>query len=216
MDLRFEWALKPGELISFDLFYKGFINPIERTFVASAGNDELTFQNADRADVYGMEFEIRKNLDFVEALKNFKIGFNVAVVASSVIIPNDELDVIHATDPGASSTRSMYGQAPYIVNTYFNYTSKKTGIDARLIYNTSGPKLAIIVRGGTPNIYEAPRHSLDFIIKKSFGQKIHLTFKAKNLLDSDFKQFYTYKDVEYMYSNFKIGRTFSVGFSYKI
>ncbi len=216
VDLRFEWALKPGELISFDLFYKGFINPIERTFVASAGNDELTFQNADCADVYGMEFEIRKNLDFVDALKNFKIGFNVAVVASSVIIPNDELDVIHATDPGASSTRSMYGQAPYIVNTYFNYTSKKTGLDARLIYNTSGPKLAIIVRGGTPNVYEASRHSLDFIIKKSFGQKIHLTFKAKNLLNSDFKQFYTYNDVEYIYSNFKIGRTFSVGFSYKI
>jgi TonB-dependent receptor len=216
IDFRLEWALNTGELISFDLFYKGFINPIERTFVATAGNDELTFQNADRADVYGMEFEFRKNLNFIESLKNVKLGFNIALVTSAVIIPNEELDIIHATDPGAQSTRSMYGQAPYIVNSFLNYTSKKLGIDTRLIYSVSGPKLVIIVRGGTPNVYEAPRHSLDYILKKSFGQKIRIFFKAKNLINSDFKQYYKYKKKEYIYSNFKIGRSFSLGFSYKI
>jgi outer membrane receptor protein involved in Fe transport len=216
VDLRFEWALKPGELISFDLFYKGFINPIERTFVATAGNDELTFQNADRADVFGLEFEIRKNLDFVHALKDFKVGFNTSIVNSIVSIPSDELNVIKATDPTASSTRTMYGQAPYIVNAYLNYQSKKAKIDARLVFNTSGPKLAIVVKGGTPNVYEAPRNTMDFVFKKSFGSKMTLSFKAKNLLNAAFKKYYTFKGEEYIYSNFTLGRTFSLGFNYSI
>jgi len=216
VDLRFEMALKPGELISFDLFYKGFINPIERTFVATAGNDELTFQNADKANVYGMEFEIRKNLGFIDALKNFKFGFNVAVVNSIVSISGDEMDVIRATDPTAAATRSMYGQAPYIVNSYLNYQTKKAGIDARIIYNVTGPKLAIVIKGGTPNVYEAPRHTLDFVFMKSFGAKINLTFKAKNLLNSAFKKYYSYNNEEYIYSKFNLGRSFSFGFSYKI
>ncbi len=216
VDLRFEWALKAGELISFDVFYKRFLNPIERTFNPAASNDELTFHNADNADLYGMEFEIRKNLDFVKALKNFKVGLNVAVVNSIVSIQQSELDVIRTTDPTASSTRQMFGQAPYIVNTYINYKHKKLGLESRLVFNTSGPKLAIVISGGTPNVYEQPRNTMDFVLKKSFGQRINLTFKAKNLLNASFKKTYSYKGEEYIYSNFKLGRTFSLGFSYKI
>ncbi len=216
IDFRFEWALKPGELVSFDLFYKGFINPIERTFVSTSVNDELTFENASRADVYGFEFEIRKNLDFVNALRNIKIGYNMAMVNSIVSIASAELSIIHATDPSAAATRSMYGQSPYIVNAYINYHAKKRNIDARLVFNTSGPKLAVVVKGGTPNIYEAPRKTMDFIIKKKFGNKITLSFKAKNLFNSTYKKYYTYKSREYIYSSFRLGRSFSLGFSYKI
>ena len=216
IDLRFEWALKPGELVSFDLFYKGFINPIERTFVATAGNDELTFQNADKANVYGLEFEIRKNLDFIAGLKGFKAGFNIAIVNSIVSISNDELSIIHATDPTAASTRAMYGQSPYIVNSYLNYSVKNIGIDARVVYNITGPKLAIVVKGGTPNVYEAPRNTFDFIFKKSFGPKMGLTFKAKNLLNASFKKYYTYNYEEYIYSNYSLGQSFSIGFTFKI
>lgn len=216
VDLRFEWAIKPGELISFDVFYKRFINPIERTFNPSASNDELTFRNAESASLYGLELEIRKNLDFVEALKHFKVGFNVALVNSIVSIQQNELDVIHATDPTASSTRQMYGQAPYIVNAYINYSRKKMGLEARLVFNTSGPKLAIVISGGTPNVYEQPRNTMDFVLKKSFSQKITLTFKAKNILNASFKKIYNYKGKDYIYSNFRLGRTFSLGFSYKI
>jgi len=216
LDLRFEWAMQAGELISFDIFYKRFINPIERTFNPAASNDELTFHNAESADLYGLEFEIRKNLNFINALKNFKIGLNVAVVNSIVSIQQDELDVIRATDPTAASTRTMYGQAPYIVNSYLNYSNKKLGLESRLVFNTSGPKLAIVISGGTPNVYEQPRNTMDFVLRKSFGQKIHLNFKAKNILNASFKKTYNYKGKEYIFSNYQLGQTFSLGFSYKI
>ncbi len=216
VDLRFEYAMKPGELISFDLFYKGFIDPIERTFVTTAGNNELTFMNSDRADLFGMEFEIRKNLDFINALKNMKIGLNVALINSIVNIPSDELDVIHATDPSAASYRSMYGQAPYIINTYLNYKNNDIGLDTRLVYNVNGPRLSIVVQGGTPNVYELPHNSLDFIFKKKVGSKFTISFKARNILNESFVKTYSYRGKDYNYSSFKLGRSFSFGFNYSL
>jgi len=216
IDFRLEWAMKPGELISFDVFYKGFINPIERTFITTAVGDELTFKNSERADVYGLEFEIRKNLYFISAMKNFKLGLNVALVNSIVNIAGDELDVIRSTDPTAASTRTMYGQAPYIVNTYLNYSIKKVGLDARIVYNTTGKKLAVVVKGGTPNIYQTPRHSLNFTLKKSFGTKFSIILKASNLLNSAYVKNYTFNNKEYIYSSYNTGQTFAISFKYKL
>ncbi len=216
IDFRFEWAMKPGELLSFDVFYKGFINPIERTFVTTAVGDELTFKNSDRADVYGIEFEIRKNLNFISGLKNFKVGLNVALVNSIVNIATDELDVIRTTDPTAAATRTMYGQAPYIINTYLNYSLKKIGLDARIVYNTTGEKLAVVVKGGTPNIYQAPRHSLNFTLKKSFGTKFSIILKASNLLNSTYVKNYTFNNKEYIYSSYNTGQAFAISFKYKL
>lgn len=215
IDFRLEWAMQAGELISFDLFYKNFNNPIERTFVANAVGDELTFKNTDRAEVYGLEFEIRKNLDFISHMKNFKFGFNIALVNSIVNISGDELDVIRATDPTAASTRSMYGQAPYVINTFLNYSMHKIGLDARLIYNNTGKKLAVVVKGGTPNIYQSPRHSLNFSLRKSFNNKFDITFKARNILNSAYIKTYEYLGEEYIYSKYTQGVSFSFGFAYK-
>ncbi len=214
IDFRYEYAMKPGELISLDLFYKGFKNPIERTFVATAGNNELTFMNSDRADLYGIEFEFRKNLDFINALRNFKAGLNMSFINSIVNIPSEELNVIQATDPSAASYRSMYGQSPYIINAYLNYKNEKNDIDARIVYNVTGRRLSIVVQGGTPNVYEMPRNSMDFIFNKGLGEQFTLSFKAKNLLNDDFVKTYSYKGKEYNYSSYKLGRTFSLGINY--
>jgi len=216
LDFRLEWAMKPGELLSFDAFYKGFINPIERTFVTTAVGDELTFKNSQRADVYGIEFEFRKKLDFIPLMKNFKIGLNIALINSIVNIATDELDIIRTTDPTAASTRTMFGQAPYIVNTYLNYSIKKIGLDARIVYNTSGKKLAIVVKGGTPNVYQSPRHSLNLTLRKSFGSNLVIGFKAENLINSNYTKTYSFAAKQYIYSNYSIGRTFSLSFSYKL
>jgi len=109
----------------------------------------------------------------------------------------------------------MYGQAPFICNAFLGYSSKENGISTNINYNISGKKLAIVVKGGTPNIYEQPRNQLDFNFKKKFG-KISLRFSAKNLLNSPYKQTYSYKDVEYIFSEYNLGREYSIGFSYLI
>ncbi|MCD4680157.1 MAG: TonB-dependent receptor [Bacteroidales bacterium] len=214
-DVRWEYFSRPGEVFSASYFYKRFLNPIERTFIPEASNDEITFENVGTAQAHGIEFDIRKKLDFIPLLKNTKAGANFAFIHTTVAIDDQELAAIHATNPYHGTTREMYGQAPFICNAFLGYSSKENGISTNINYNISGKKLAIVVKGGTPNIYEQPRNQLDFNFKKKFG-KISLRFSAKNLLNSPYKQTYAYKDVEYIFSEYNLGREYSVGFSYLI
>ena len=215
-DIRWEHYINHGELISLGYFYKHFHNPIERTFVANAVNDELTFENVDDADIQGIEFEIRKKIDFINALRYFKIGGNLTLVNSTVSIQDEELSSIRATNPDQSATRVMCGQSPYIINAFLDYNNSDLGLNSRLTYNISGKKLAIVVKGGTPNIFEQPQGKLNFNIKKNLGKNISLKFAAKNLLNSSYKKTYNYKGKDYIFSDYSLGRSFSIGFNYLI
>jgi outer membrane receptor protein involved in Fe transport len=214
-DLRWEWFPKSGEVYSVSYFYKVFNNPIERTFIPEAGNDEITFENVGTAKAHGIEFDIRKSLDFINAIRNIRVGVNFAFIHTTVAIDDAELQAIHATNPSHGSTREMYGQAPFICNASLGYSNKDKGISTNLNYNISGKKLTIVVKGGTPNIFEQARNQLNFNFKKTFG-RWGLKFAAKNLLNDSYRQIYTYKGVEYVYSEYTLGREYSIGFSYLI
>ena len=64
-DLRWEWYPRAGEVVSVGVFAKRFDDPIERVFVIQTGALANSFVNADKADNYGVELEVRKNLDFL-------------------------------------------------------------------------------------------------------------------------------------------------------
>ncbi|MCD4746162.1 MAG: TonB-dependent receptor [Bacteroidales bacterium] len=215
-DIRAEYFFKPGEIISISGFYKRFINPIETTFNPIAANPELTWKNVDKANVYGIEFEFRKNLDFLNILKNCKLGFNVSLVKSVVSIDSLELVAIHATDPNHPDTRVMFGQSPYIINAFFCYENDSIGFSANITYNVAGKKLAVVIVSGTPNIYEQPFNSLNFNINQKISKRFSLKFSMKNILNSIHKKIYTYKNKEYIYDKYSVGRTYSLGFVYFI
>ncbi|MBN2289412.1 MAG: TonB-dependent receptor, partial [Candidatus Glassbacteria bacterium] len=80
-DLRWEWFARGGEVFAVSAFYKKFTNPIER--VIKNVNAEVQYQNVDRADVVGAEFEARQRLDRIHpALEPFRVGVNLALVHS--------------------------------------------------------------------------------------------------------------------------------------
>lgn len=215
LDARWEYYMKSGEQISIGYFFKLFNNPIERTFNPQSVNPELTFNNVEKAMVHGIEIEIRKKLDFI-GLDNFKAGGNLTLVSSTVQIEERELESIRAVNPSHGDTRQMAGQAPYIVNGMLSYDNEKHKITAAVTYNVSGEKLYVVVKGGTPNVYEQPRHMLGFGISKELNNHFKIKFSAKNLLDSKSLKTYSYKGNEYIYSEYKNGQDFSVGFTYKI
>lgn len=216
IDIKWERFNRPGEILSVGAFYKGFINPIELVDNPKAQNPELKWDNVDQANVYGIEVDFRKSLDFVDALRDFRLGLNVSYIYSEVAIDSAELNAIRATDPSAKATRQMSGQSPYIVNAFLGYQNKDLGLDANLVYNVTGPKILINVKGGTPDIYEQPFHSLNFTANKTLGEKWVLTFKAKNILNGVYKQTYTFNDREYIYRSFTRGSIFELGIKYQI
>jgi len=170
----------------------------------------------DQAKVLGLEFDIRKKLDFITAIRNVKVGLNLTYVYSEVSIDSLELVSIRATDPNAKDTRPMSGQSPYIVNLSMGYQNTDIGLDANLVYNVAGPKLIINVKGGTPDIYEQPYNSLNFIVSKTISKYFILSFKATNLLNPNYKQTYTYNDKEYISRQYTKGRVFEIGIKYAV
>ncbi|KAA3641077.1 MAG: TonB-dependent receptor, partial [Bacteroidetes bacterium] len=217
VDLRWEYFMKPGELISFSLFYKNFKDPIELTNNPQAKNGEWIFENVEKANVYGIEFEVRKRLDFIAPLKNFTIGSNVTLIKSEAAIKPLELQDIRAVYPNASDVRPLYSQSPYIINGFINYRNQ-IGTQANISYNVLGEKLYLVEIGALPDVYEQPFHSLNFKVSQQFGpeQQFKVSFGVKNILDSTFERSSEFEGQTYLFQSYKPGRNFSVGFSYNM
>ena len=208
----------PGirELVSLSAFYKHFTDPIEQVIISTAANTEITWKNVGQAQLFGLEFEAKKNLQFVnDRLRRFNAAFNATWIQSATSIAADELLEIRATDPGHAETRPMYGQSPFIVNAIVNYSHDELGLGLNAGFNISGPKLVLITPGGTPDVYDQPRAALDASISKSFENGFTVKVQGRNLLDPDFRQVYTFKGQEYDFQRFNLGRTFSLGLSYQ-
>ena len=216
-DIRYELFPDFGEIFSIGAFYKSFTNPIEMVFNTQAQNAELTWRNIDKATVYGVELEIKKKLNFISDDKNmFSLGGNFTYVYSEVGIDDQELKLIRATDANAEDTRSMFGQSPYIINLFMGFNNDTLGLSANVSYNVSGEKIAVVIVGGTPNVYQQPVQQLDFNISKRLGARFTLKFKAQNILNPIVKKTYNYKNTEYIFNSYQRGAAFSIGLKYLV
>ena len=211
-DARWEWFPRPGELVSFSIFYKNLQNAIERGNVDTAG-EVITYFNRDAAKLYGVELEARKSLDFLGAdFKPFSIGGNLSFLQSEVKLTAAELAAKRAFFPDASATRQLYDQSPYILNLDFNYENPSCGTSAALILNVNGPRI-VFASLNTEDVYMQPAPALDFVLAQTLGRNLTLKFSAKNLLNPEFKRTYG-QDSSLLYSSFRKGRTFGLSLNY--
>jgi len=214
IDFRLEWFVRPGELISVSAFYKYFQNPIELRDKEQAANPEIHFENIEDSRLYGLELELRKRLDFIEVLKDFTFGTNVTLVKSIVHEDSTRLASARMVDPEWAETRPMFGQSPYVVNTYLNYHNFEKGWDVNLGFNVSGEKLILVNKAATPDVYEQPFPIMDFNVSKQFKNGINIKFSADNLLNPYFEQTYSFENSTGYFRKFKMGRSFSLTLSY--
>jgi hypothetical protein len=178
-DFRYEVYPSGGEMISFALFYKRFLNPIEWTFIDAGGTYTYTFENAQEADNYGAELDVKKSLDFI-GLPDLSLSFNGALIRSKVTFSDESLE----------HDRPMQGQSPYIVNTGLFYQREK--ISAGLMYNIIGKRIVGIGRNDNsqsgsidndvPDMYEMPRHVLDLSLSYRFGKRVELSVGLRDML----------------------------------
>jgi TonB-dependent receptor len=191
-DLRWEWFPSANEVVAVSGFYKHFDGPIERIRVQAGSTQISSFNNADAAHNAGGELEARKNLGFVsKRIRDVSIGASFAYIFSRVSL-GPKCDV--ALDPSCidngraevstNRVRPLQDQSPYVVNTYLAYDNDRVGTSGRVLYNVEGPRIAEVGGAGLPDIYQEPRHDLQFV----FGQRIHegleLSFSVGNMLDA--------------------------------
>lgn len=222
-DLRFEKFFKSADLVSVSGFYKTFINPIEVVSYNATSADNIIPRNIDNATVLGVEFEVRKGLDFIsEQLKNFSVGGNITFVKSKVEMSEIEYKarLAEARDGQTiEKTRAFQGQAPYLVNSYLNYSDVDKGWDVSLNYNVQGKSLAIVGLGRIPDVYDKAFHDLGFRVSKGLGEaKRHkVNFSMNNIINQKRQRIYSsFKANDEIFSSFSEGRFIGIGYSYTI
>ncbi len=215
IDLRYEFYPSRGEQITLAGFYKRFNNPIEWTYTVAGGTSLIySYENAESADNFGLELDIRKDLSFI-GLKNFSLSFNGTLIHSRVNFP----------EGSRNENRPMQGQSPYLVNTGLFYKNERQQLNISLLYNRIGKRIIGVGRseGSTgsednarvPDSYEMPRDVIDFTISKKFGKHFELKANIRDLLAQkvSYKQFAEAKtkdgqtrEVEQITRQYKPGR----------
>ena len=187
-------------------------------------NGAIQSQNADRATLYGVEFELRSHLDRIwSRLVNFSFGGNLTLVHSEVAIPDEEMALHRWYDPDADDTRPLWGQSPYIVNADIAYENFEGGTSVSLFYNVFGPRMAFNADFPTGDVYEQPRNQLDLLVSQQLFGGPKFKFSVKNILGEDAKFVHERlgtpeddADGERIYKQCELGMTYSVGVSYQI
>ncbi|MCY4170234.1 MAG: TonB-dependent receptor [Bacteroidetes bacterium] len=218
-DARWEMFAKAGEILAISAFYKIFEDPIERVLRNVGEGRFVSFQNVDHAQVFGAEFEARKQLSSwtqLPILKDLSIGGNFSIVRSQVDIPEEEMIIIRASDPNATSSRSLEGQSPYLVNLNASYENYQLGTIVSVFYSIFGDRLLSVTEGATPDVFEKARSDLDLTVTQELPANLRLKISAKNILGSDVRQIQTFKDRVYDYISYSRSRTIGIGISYII
>ncbi len=237
-DLRWEYYPGPGEWISAGFFYKDFSNPIEfysLTTRASIRENLFPF-NSESAESYGMEIEVRKNLSFLPfpQARHFSLLANFAWLDNEVDV--DTAVFVAFVPDLVESGRPLQGSANLVVNASLVYDNKLTGTTANLQYNVFGQRLFLSANGFVSDIYEMPRHLLDFNVRQRIGRNFEVQAGVKNMLNQlvrfyrDFVRDEEYDPDEmldnsavaredgsdYYFRRFEEGRYYSLGVNYII
>ena len=165
MDLKWDYYLTSNELISLGAFYKYISNPIGRVNKDGGTALLLTYYNiSDRADVAGIEFEIRKNI-FNRAISRgrfnrLSFGASASYIYSAMAFDDDE----NRATPAARTTQ-LEGASPFIVNgdLSYNYTAGETSITASLVVNYFSDRVYTLGTAGYNDIVEKGVATLSFV-----------------------------------------------------
>ncbi|SDY42060.1 TonB-dependent receptor [Nitrosomonas sp. Nm58] len=203
-DVRWEYYLSPNENILASFFWKDLTNPIE--LVALPGTAGLnTFQNTDKATIYGFEFEWLKGLGVIHRhLQNFYVGGNYTWSDSNVELNAKNLEA------QTTSKRRLQGHSSQIFNFQIGYDNPAWKTQATLLYNIASKRIVAAGVLGAPDKYEQPFHQLDFVISQNLYKGLSMQATMQNLLDDDV----LIKQGDEVTRQFRRGRTFKLNFRF--
>ncbi len=192
VDAKWEFYPSPNELISVSGFYKHFTNPIESFLLFQGNGLAYTFTNAQSAQNYGVEIEVRKGFQNSASafLQNLSVVGNVSLIKSQVNVG----DFVTAPDLSgtiqqydirgiADTKRALAGQSPYLINAGVYYAAPKSGWQWNVLYNVFGQRIFTVGNSQNPTVYEMPRHVVDLNLTRQFSKKIELRLGIQDILN---------------------------------
>jgi len=195
-DLKWEYFPTNKEMFTVNLFAKRINNAIERSFVSSgdANGVTVTFYNAKRADLAGVELEGIVSLGRIsESLDKFTLGANATFMYTNVERSEEQLKLERPNPDfykGDLRKRGLQGASPYTINADLKYEVKTKNNLSRtlsLIYNVSGSKIFAVGSSGADNYYEKPFHQLDFVYQEQITKNWNVKAGIQNILNNRYK-----------------------------
>ena len=217
-DLRYEYYGEFSNLFAVSLFHKNFRDPIEMTYFESAPSN-FTPKNLGTATVTGIELEIRKNLyRLTPILRDISVNINTSIINSRLIFSESEFNLRYnmlRVGEQIGDSRTLQGQAPFLINIGINYSNEDLGLQTGLFYNVQGKTLEIVGTGFLPDVYTMPFHSLNLNFNKTIGRNktSNLNIRINNLLN-DLKEskFNSFGAQPLNFSMRNPGRVITLGF----
>ncbi|MBL7705241.1 MAG: TonB-dependent receptor [Taibaiella sp.] len=191
-DIKYEYFITPGEIISGSVFYKNFNNPIEQRLAGGNSAYDITTVNFPSARNIGVEFEIRKKLGFLgsDLLDQFTIYANVAYINSRM-----NLDPVRYINNIESSSRPLAGQSPYMVNASLSYQSVNKKLNLTASYNVFGQRIYLVGDKRFGDVYESPRNVLDFQVAYQVSERSEFKLNVRDILNNPYR-FYFDQDAD--------------------
>jgi outer membrane receptor protein involved in Fe transport len=217
-DLRFEWYPSRGEALTVGGFYKDFTDPIERSFIALAGGSKLiSFDNADKGKVYGLELNTYFGLDTLlgylqqdyesDWISNINVGLNFA-------IQDSEVKQDSATTSATNPLRRMTGQPDSTANFQIGYIGPEHIFTLK--FGRVGKRLITAGVENLPDEFLSQRYDLGF--KWSWSptawpilEPMTISLEIENLLDDEYER----TQGDFVIRTYKTGITGKLGLKYR-
>ncbi|WEK38214.1 MAG: TonB-dependent receptor [Candidatus Pseudobacter hemicellulosilyticus] len=193
LDFRYEWYPAPGEVLSFSLFYKKLLYPME---IFAMQNKLFELRNDKDAINKGIEVELRKSLAFtnVPVLKNITLYGNFTRLFSTVRLMGVSYSAQDANTPhklyvteivGNEEKRPQSGASNFMYNAGLYYDQKLFSLS--LSYNQVGNRFYRVGTNEVGSLYEQPMQSLDAqLAVRLLKEKATVKLNVGNLLNSKY------------------------------
>ena len=207
LDARVERYFGRRQYATLGVFYKDIDKPIEEsTFETSANIFETSFINAPRAELFGVEAEVRLNFDVPGDVGFFndRTGFfqtNYTYTDATVSAGEDDL-ILQANDAPDGGTSAilfgidgqpLQGTPEHILNAQLGWEGDRDQFTVLLGWvDERVSRRGLRGLSDVPDVVEDPGVQLDLVYRRDIavrGQDLTLGLSARNLLGTDFEEF---------------------------
>ncbi|MFP9114079.1 carboxypeptidase-like regulatory domain-containing protein [Flavobacterium sp. RHBU_3] len=226
VDLKYEIFPTNTEMFSVGVFGKKINNAIERTFLASAGGFQTTYENTGDATLYGVEADFILDLArLTPAFKDLSWGFNTSVMNTNIKVNDYALNYTGSLLQSVEThkDRQLQGASKWLINSDIKYQfniKENWSNTLSLVYGVFGKRIFSVGTNNIDHIYELPVQKLDLVWGSKISEHFDFKLSAHNLLNpkvrfevgEDSKG--EYIEDSRMMKDYKRGVGFSLGLNY--
>lgn len=189
LDLKYEWFFSKSEIFSVGVFGKEINDPVNLVVVADATGTQRYARTGDKATVYGVELEVRK--DFIKDDNDDSL-LSAGLNATYMHTEQDLYDQIDGTFDLSFERDSdeLQGASPFLINADVSYSPEFNNYKPifNVVFSYFSDRIDALGSGSQlGNIIEKSVPTLDFVWRNSFKDNFEINFSAQNLLNPTIK-----------------------------